>query len=185
MDSLTLLSLWVILITVLGGLVVLLISVVTQMRWMVPFVPTPRPVIAAMIDLAQLKPCQVVFDLGAGDGRVLLAAEKREPKICATGYEGALGVWMLSKARVALRRSNVQMRMKNFMTEDFSKADVIFTYLSIAMMKALKPKFDRELKKGARVITHAFRVPDMQPDKEAVVKMPLWGGSRVYRYVWK
>lgn len=184
MDNLTILSLWVILITVLGGLVVLLISVATQMRWMVPFVPTPRPVIAAMIELAELKPGQIVLDLGAGDARVLFAAEKREPLIRATGYEGALGIWMLARVRIALRRSNVQMRMRNFMTEDFSQADVIFTYLSIAMMRQLKPKFDRELKKGARVITHAFRVPDMQPEKEVTVKMPLWGNSKVYRYVW-
>ena len=172
----------ILLLLVFFGLVIVSTSV--QAFWMVPFVPTPKVIIDGMVEFAELKPNQIVFDLGAGDGRILLAAEKREPSIKAIGYEGAIGVWLLSKLRMYLRGSKIQMVCKDFMNEDFSKADVIFTYLSIASMKKLKPRFDRELKDGAMVITHAFRVPDMQPDLERMVDMPFGRGSKIYRYVW-
>ncbi len=184
MELLFMISTWFLfgLTVLLFGL--LIISTSVQALWMVPFIPTPKPIIDGMIDFAELKPHMRVYDLGAGDGRVLLAAEKREPTVRATGYEGALGVWLLSKLRMHLRRSNVEMKCQDFMKINFSDADVIFTYLSIESMKRLKPKFDAELKAGARVVTHAFRVPGMLPEKERMVTMPFGRGSRIYSYVW-
>ena len=184
MHLLALTAAWFLLLLVIVFFGLVIASTSVQALWMVPFVPTPQPIIDGMVEFAELKPHQVVLDLGAGDGRVLLAAEKREPTIDATGYEGAVGVWLLSKLRVRLRRSNVKMICRDFMREDFSKADIIFTYLSIASMKKLKPKFDAELKDGAMVVTHAFRVPDLEPDRERMVTMPFGRGSRIYRYVW-
>ncbi len=164
----------------------LIASTSVQALWMVPFVPTPKAIIEGMIDIADLKPGQIVYDLGAGDGRVLFAAEKRQPTIRGIGYEGAIGVWLLAKLRIAMRGSKVTMRREDFMKNvDFSDADVIFTYLSIASMKKLKPKFDVQLKDGARVVTHAFRVPDMVPEQERMVTMPFGRGSHVYSYVWR
>ena len=164
-------------------LIVLLATIAFHVWYMIPFVPTPAVVIKGMIDLAKLKPGETVIDLGAGDARILMEASKRQPTIRAIGYEGALGVWLLSKLRIALRGSSVQMQYGDFMNVDLSKADVVFTYLSVAMMKKLKGKFDRELKDGARVISHAFRIPDMSPDQEEQIVMPLVGKSRIYRYV--
>ncbi len=185
MDFVLQLSAWCILLVISAGIVLVIITLFMQLRWMVPYVPTPKPVIDAMITMAALKPGDRVYDLGAGDGRVLKAAIAREPGIRATGYEGALGVWILSKLRLLHYRKNVRMVLGDFMTHDLSDADVIFTYLSTESMKRLKPKFDTELKEGARVITHAFRVPNMKPDTESVIQIPLWGVARVYRYVWR
>lgn len=85
-----------------------------------------------------------------------------------------------------MRGSKIVMRREDFMKNvDFSDADVIFTYLSIASMKKLKPKFDAQMKDGARVVTHAFRVPDMVPEQERMVTMPFGRGSHVYSYVWR
>lgn len=186
MELLSIISAFFLLGIVLVLFVLLIASTSVQALWMVPFVPTPKAIIDGMIELAELKPNQVVYDLGAGDGRVLFAAEKREPTIHGIGYEGAIGVWLLAKLRILLRRSTVDMRREDFMKNvDFSDADVIFTYLSIASMQKLKPKFDAQLKPGARVVTHAFRVPEMQPEKERLVTMPFGRGSHIYSYVWK
>ncbi len=186
METLALISAVFLLVLVLIFFFLLIASTSVQALWMVPFVPTPRAIIDGMVEFADLKPNQIVYDLGAGDGRVLFAAEKREPTIRGIGYEGAIGVWLLAKLRIAMRRSKITMRREDFMKNvDFSDADVIFTYLSIASMKKLKPKFDVQLKDGARVVTHAFRVPDMVPEKERMVNMPMGRGSRIYSYVWK
>lgn len=186
METLSLISAVFLLIIVLTVFLLLIVSTSVQALWMVPFVPTPKAIIDGMIEFADLKPNQIVYDLGAGDGRVLFAAEKRQPTIRGIGYEGALGVWLLAKLRIAMRRSNVTMRREDFMKNvDFSDADVIFTYLSIASMKKLKPKFDAQLKNGARVVTHAFRVPDKVPEKEKMVTMPMGRGSHIYSYVWR
>ena len=155
-------GLWMLVLVGAVFFILLILSTSVQAIWMVPFVPTPKAITDGMLDFAELKPGQVVYDLGAGDGRVLLAAEKRVPTIKAIGYEGAIGVWLLSKFRMWLRGSKVTMLCEDFMKNvDFSDADVIFTYLSIESMKKLKPKFDVQLKDGARVVTHAFRVPGM------------------------
>lgn len=185
MDVLFLLSTWLLFLVAGCILFLIIISTFVQSFWMVPFIPTPRAIIDGMIEYAELKPNERVYDLGAGDGRVLLAAEKAEPTIRATGYEGAFGVWLLSMLRMHLRRSNVTMKCQDFMKIDLSDADVIFTYLSIDSMKKLKPKFDAELKDGARVISHAFRVPAMTPDRERMVTMPMGRGSHIYRYRWR
>ncbi len=165
--------------------VLLIASTSVQAFWRVPFIPTPKPIIDGMLDLADLQPNQVVYDLGAGDGRILFAAEKRQPTIRGIGYEGAIGVWLLAKIRIFMLGSKIDMRCEDFTKINFSDADVIFTYLSMATMKKLKPKFDAELKNGAKVVTHAFRVPEMQPEKEKMVAMPMGKGSTVYSYVWR
>lgn len=179
------LSAWFILFIIGAGTFLVIITLFTQLRWMVPYVPTPQRVIDEMIRMAALKPGDVVYDLGAGDGRVLKAAIACESEIRAIGYEGALGVWMLSKLRMFVYRKNVRMVLGDFMTHDLSNADVIYTYLSTESMKKLKPKFKKELKNGARIISHAFRVPGVRPEKQSTIRIPLWGEARTYRYVWK
>ncbi len=184
METLAFVGLWICLGVAGIFFILLILSTSVQALWMVPFIPTPRPIIDAMIRLAELKPQDTVLELGAGDGRVLFAAEKAEQSIRGIGYEGAIGVWLLAVVRIWLRGSKVHVHCKDFMHIDLSQADVIFTYLSIASMKRLKPKFERELREGTRIITHAFSLPDLLPDRKEFVKMPM-GGSNVIRYVWK
>lgn len=159
-------------------------SMVFHLRHMVPFVPTPKRVIDAMVNAADLKPGQKVFDLGAGDGRILAAAMRRQPGIQAVGYEGSLGVWMLAKARNLVLREKPDIRREDFLTKNFSDADVIFTYLSIATMQLLKDKFAKELKPGTRVISHGFSLRGIEPYKTHVVTMPFWGATHVFEYRW-
>jgi len=170
------------LILVMALLLLTLTSALFHFSQMVAFVPTPKVISDAMIDLADMKEGETVIDLGAGDGRVLARAIERFPSIQTIGYEGACGVWLLAKFRGLFSRYKPQMRCVNFLKQDLSEADVVFTYLSIAMMQKLKPKFERELKKGARVVSHAFSMNGLTPDKTISVTMPLFGKTNVFLY---
>lgn len=160
-------------------------SVVFHLKCHVPFVPTPRRVIDAMIDLGELKDGQLVLDLGAGDGRILSEAKRRCRGIRAVGYEGALGVWFLARIRSWFLRDGVDVRRENFLKVDLSDANVIFLYLCIDPLRLLAPKFQQELKPGTRVISHAFSLPGIQPDLVHEVPMLLGGRTKVFVYVWK
>ncbi len=174
---------WALFLLVLITLLFLvLVSSLFHVKHMVPFVPTPLLVIDAMITEANLKPGELAVDLGAGDGRVLRRAMKRVPGIRATGYEGAFGVWLLAKIENLFSRHKPDMRMQDFFKHDFSDADVVFTYLSIDIMKKLLPKLEKELKPGARVVSHAFSLRERQPTKTVFVQMPFWGKSNVFVY---
>jgi precorrin-6B methylase 2 len=165
--------------------VLLIASVLFHLQCRVPFVPTPRRVIDVMVALAELKDGQLVLDLGAGDGRVLSIAKRRCPGIRAVGYEGAVGVWMLARVRTALLGGGVDVRRENFLKTDLSGADVIFLYLCIDALRLLVPKLQRELKPGTRIISHAFRLPGLEPDFTREVPMRFGGVTKVHVYLWK
>ena len=176
-------------ITVLAGLllfvIILGISIAFQVRWLVPFVPTPLPIVRAMVDLATLQPHQVVMDLGAGDCRLLIEAKRREPRIRVVGYEGSLGVWMLAWVRIALSgQRGIEISRKNFYTIDLSSANVIFLYISMNAMKKLIPKFRSELKPGTLIISHAFQLPGFSPIRSKDVPMFYGGMTKVRCYQW-
>ncbi len=181
----------IIAVSILAGLllvtVILTLSIVFQLRWLIPFVPTPLPIVRTMVTLAELTPSQTVMDLGAGDGRFLIEAKRKEPRINAIGIEGSLGVWMLAKARIWLSGvRDIQMHRKNFFAVDLSSADVLFLYLSMHAMKKLVPKFQSELKPGTIILSHAFSLPGFEPVRTAEV--PMFFGcqkTKVRCYRWK
>jgi len=131
---------------------------------LVPYVPTPYEVIKVMLEIAEVKPGELVFDLGCGDGRVLITAVK-EFGANAVGIE--------------LRRDLVEKCLKNVLAEgledriliiegDFFKvnispADVVTLYLLTSVNEKLRPKLERELKRGARVVSHDFEVMGWKP----------------------
>ncbi len=131
---------------------------------LVPYVPTPHEVIRVMLELAEVKPGEIVFDLGCGDGRVLIIAAK-EFGAKAVGIE--------------LRRDLIERCVKNVLAEglkdkilviegDFfnvnvSPADVVTLYLLTSVNEKLRPKLEKELKKGARVVSHDFEVVGWKP----------------------
>ncbi len=138
-----------------------------------PFVPTSHPILARMIDMAKLKPGEKTYDLGCGDGRVLLAAADKGA--IAIGYELSLLMYAYCKVRCLLRK-NIQVRLGNFWTKDFRDADVIFCYLLTDTMKTFKTKVWPQLKPGCRVVSHSFKMEGIAPDEE---------GEKVVVYVKK
>lgn len=121
-----------------------------------PYVPTSRKAVERMLELANLRPGEIVIDLGCGDGRVLREASRRGAR--AIGYE--LSIFMFLIARLL---GGGEVRLQNFWKADCREADVVFLFLE----KRFLPRFEREiwpqLKPGCRVAAYTFPLPSIQP----------------------
>jgi len=133
------------------------------------YVPTPPAVVEEMLRLADVKPEDVVYDLGCGDGRIVIAAAKR-------GARKAVGVdidpdriqeaW--SNARAAGVADRVTFIQADLFKVDFSDADVVTLYLLPELNLRLRPKL-LSLHPGARIVSHAFDMGDWKPEVTRVV----------------
>lgn len=149
----------------------------------VPYVPTPQPIVDEMIRLAKLQPGQTVFDLGAGDGRLLTTAKSVQPNLTAIGYELMPSVWMMSEVKAWLKKVKVDLRWGNSFRADLTSANVIFLYLFPEAMKKLAGKFDEQLQPGTKVISHAFQFKDRTPVETSTIHCR--GRDRqMYVYEW-
>ena len=139
-------------------------SVRTFPEQLAPFDPTPPDVVDRMLALAGIKPGDLLYDLGSGDGRVLIAAAKKY-RIKAVGFEVDPGLVKL--ARENIKQENleqlVEVRHQDFTTADLSSADVVTLYLSHDGNQALKPILLRQLQPGARIISYTFDMGDWPP----------------------
>ncbi|MEK7563362.1 MAG: hypothetical protein AAB544_03130 [Patescibacteria group bacterium] len=152
--------------------------------WMpVVYVPTSHAVVKEMVKLAHLQSGDCVYDLGAGDARLLIAAKRKEPGITAIGCELIPTVWALGRLNILASRQKVHLRFQNILRCDLQDADCVFLYLIPSLMEKLKEKFDQELRPGTRVIAYVFKIPGKTPEKE--VKVPWMGSERAVRvYRW-
>jgi len=131
-----------------------------------PFVPTPLPVVERMLELAKVTPGDVVYDLGSGDGRVVITAAQRY---------GARGVgieinpvWVRDARRFAEQlgvADKVSFRIGDLFTTDLREATVVTLYLYPAMNRKLAPRLLAELKPGARIVSHEYGIGDWPPDR--------------------
>lgn len=122
----------------------------------VVYVPTPQPVVDRMLDMAKVGPGDVLYDLGCGDGRLVVSAALR----------GARGVGMdLNPERIAEANANaraagvvdkVQFNIANLFDTDLSSASVVTLYLLPGLNLRLRPQLWKQLKVGSRVVSHAF-----------------------------
>jgi cyclopropane fatty-acyl-phospholipid synthase-like methyltransferase len=128
-----------------------------------PFVPTSQKTLRKMIELAKIKKGEKVYDLGCGDGRLVFAAAKKGAN--AVGYEFSVPTFLWAKIRSLIYpRSSIQLR--DFWKQNYKDADVIFCYLLTDTMQVFKKKVWPQLKPGTRVVSHAFRMKDIQPVKK-------------------
>lgn len=126
-----------------------------------PWVPLWRKDIRRMLRLAEVKPGEIVYDLGAGDARIITIAAK-EFGAKAIGFEIAFLPYILGciKIRLLGLKGKATLKYANFYSQDLSGADVICTFLSPMAMEKLKPKFKKEMKPNCRVVSYAFKIPD-------------------------
>ncbi|MGH9944470.1 MAG: SAM-dependent methyltransferase [Pyrinomonadaceae bacterium] len=147
------------------------------------YVPTPSETVAEMLRLADLKPGDVLYDLGSGDGRIPIAAAKQYG-IRAVGID--IDPVLVAEAGERAKQEGVADRVRfvnaDMFRANLSEATVVTLYLSDRINLLLRPKLLRELRPGARILSHDFRMGDWQP--EQTVKVP-WHGN-LYRtvYLW-
>ena len=145
-----------------------------------PWVPLWQKEVKRMLNLAKVQAGETLYDLGAGDGRIIIMAAK-EFKAHAVGFEMAVLPYFLGYIRILLSR--IQPRPKlvfaNFFKKDLGSADIICVFLTPPAMEKLKSKFEQEAKKGCRIISYAFSIPGWQP---SVVDRPNKKTTPIYLY---
>jgi len=131
-----------------------------------PFVPSPEPVVKAMIEVAEIKPGMHCVDLGAGDGRVMIAAVEAAENVTVTGYELHDGRYAGIAATIAAHpaAARLQVLKSDIKLAAIGGADVVFMYLMPDANALLKPRLLAEMKPGALVVTHDFDFADWDPD---------------------
>jgi ubiquinone/menaquinone biosynthesis C-methylase UbiE len=124
-----------------------------------PYIPTPQVVVEKMLEAAHIKPGEVVYDLGAGDGRIVIAAAQ-EFGARAVGVEILPDVCERARERIKSLglEDKVTMLENSAFRVDLSPADVVTLYLMTISNERLKPNLERYLKPGARVISNQFPV---------------------------
>lgn len=136
----------------------------------VVYEPTPLGVVDTMLDLARVGGDDVVYDLGCGDARIVIAAARRGARGIGIEIDPRLVEW--AKANALAERVDERVRILNqdlFLT-DLSPASVIALYILPEMNARLRPILWRDLKVGARVVANGFEVPGWRPDR--VVEVP-------------
>ena len=145
----------------------------------VVYVPTPPVVVEAMLELATVKAGDVVYDLGSGDGRIVITAAK---KYGARGVGIEIDPALVREADRKAAAEGVSDRVRfvnqNLFTADIGEATVVTLYLLQSVNERLRPKLVRELKPGTRVVSHVFNMgPEWPPERSLIV-----GPSRIFRW---
>jgi SAM-dependent methyltransferase len=140
------------------------------------FVPTPNDVVDKMLEMAKVTANDLVYDLGSGDGRIVITAAQRYH---ARGVGIDIDPERIKEATANARRAGVSDRVKfiqgDLFEADISAATVVALYLLTELNLKLRPKLMRDLAPGTRVVSHAFGMGDWKPERTADV-----GGATVY-----
>jgi SAM-dependent methyltransferase len=133
----------------------------------VPYVPTPPDVVEAMLNLGGVKKGDIMYDLGCGDGRIVIMAAQ---KFGATGTGVDIDPERIKEAEANAKQAGVTDRVRflrmNLFDADFHDATVVTLYLLPEVNLKLRPKLLKELKVGTRIVSHQFDMGDWKPDKK-------------------
>jgi|SRR3989344_5272539 len=145
-----------------------------------PWVPLWQKDVRRMLTLAQIKPGEILYDLGAGDGRIIIMAAK-EFGATAVGFEIAVLPYLLGLFKIRLQGLGGKAILKyaDFYRNDLSQADVICTFLTPQAMIKLKSKLKKEIKPGGRIVSYAFSLLDWPAEK---IDKPSQKSTTIYLY---
>jgi predicted O-methyltransferase YrrM len=144
-----------------------------QVRADVPYVPTPQPVVDAMLNLAKVSKDDVLYDLGSGDGRIVVTAAQRFGTR-GTGID--IDPQRIEEANTNAKQAGVTDKVKfiqqDLFNTDLSKATVVTLYLLPQVNNKLRPKLLSQLKPGTRIVSHDFDMGGWQPERTVKVRGP-------------
>jgi len=134
--------------------------------YIAPYVASPPPVVRQMLVLCELKPDEIVYDLGCGDGRVVIMAaqefgargvgvELREDLV-KQAYEKVFDLGLDSKVKII---------QSDLFKVDLTPADVVTLYLTTSANEKVKPKLESELKRGSRIVSHDYEILGWKPSR--------------------
>jgi precorrin-6B methylase 2 len=145
----------------------------------VPYVPTPENVVEAMLKLGEVKKGDILYDLGSGDGRIVVTAAKQYG-VKGTGID--INPERIQEANANAKQAGVTDKVR-FLNQDLFEADikdatVVTLYLLPAINLKLRPKLWKDLKPGTRIVSHSFDMGDWSPEKKIEV-------DGRYLYLWR
>jgi SAM-dependent methyltransferase len=146
------------------------------------YVPTPQELVDVMLDMARVGKDDVVYDLGSGDGRLIITAAK---KYGASGVGIDIDPQRIAESRENAKKSGVEDRLRfleqDLFESDFHEATVVTLYLLSELNLRLRPQLFAQLKPGTRVVSHAFMMGDWQPDEHKTIET---NGQSYDAYYW-
>src|SRR5437016_3826982 len=152
----------------------------------VPYVPTTEEAVKAMLKLADVKKSDIVYDLGCGDGRIVIAAAK---EYAAHGVGIDINPERIQEAEENAKKAGVEKLVRfvenDLFDADIHEASVVTLFLLNSVNLKLRPKLLMDLKPGTRVVSNTFGMGDWKPDKEMSVGDPVEGFSLSRRlFLW-
>ena len=144
-----------------------------------PFLSSNRRSIRIILEKIDLSDKKYFYELGSGRGRVVAQIAKKYPQLKCYGVELNRVAYLLAKGNNLFLKNKVKYLRQNLFKTDLSSADVVFTYLFPKPMVKLEPKFERELKPGAILISSTFKLSNKQPAEVYKGKGSL---STIYLY---
>jgi tRNA G37 N-methylase Trm5 len=137
----------------------------------VPYVPTPQEVVDRMLELAQVKKGDVVYDLGSGDGRIVVTAAKKYG-VKAIGFE--IDPQRIKESHENIKKAGVEnlveIRQQDIRTVDLSAANVLTMYLLPEVNLMIRPNIWKQMKPGSRIVSHDFDMAEWKPLKTEHIK---------------
>lgn len=137
----------------------------------VPYVPTPQEVVERMLELAEVKKGDVIYDLGSGDGRIVVTAAKKYG-VKAIGFE--IDPQRIKESAENIKKAGVshlvEIRQQDIRTVDLSPATVLTMYLLPEVNLMIRPNIWKQMKPGSRVVSHDFDMGDWKPLKTEHIK---------------
>lgn len=154
-----------------------------------PFIPTPIFTIKKIINEIEIKENDFVYDLGSGDGRFLFEAYFKNPSAFYVGIEKKFFPYLLSRIKLLFLKikfkeidKKIKFYRQDLLKSDLCKANLIYLYLSPAVLKILEPKLLKVLKRGTKIISCDFSFPSLKPLK--IIELPHQKslGKKVFIY---
>jgi protein-L-isoaspartate O-methyltransferase len=131
-----------------------------------PYYPTPETIVQKMLQLGELKAGEKMFDLGSGDGRiVIMAADRFHADAVGVELDRDLVRQSLEKIRKLRLQKSARIVQGDILQQDYSSADLITVYLLPMSNDKVRPILEKQLKKGTRIVAHDFEFKDWKPEK--------------------